>query len=106
VDLDSIYGRGTVELRAALHALLLLKWRPEDRGLETRRLAPTEAMAHLPLFQKDLGVFDLDRPVRRRDTVEHLARYAAVLDRLEIVEVTGGVDFSALVDVVGDLLAK
>ncbi len=106
VDLDEIYGRGTVDLRGALHALVLLKWRRDDHGLEVRRLSPAEAMANLPLFRKDLGVFDLDRPVRRTSSVADLARYAAILDRVHVLEVTGGVDFSALVDVVGELLAK
>ena len=63
-------------------------------------------MANLPLFQKDLGVFDSDRPVRRLDAVGHLSQYAAVLERVHVVEVTGGVEFSALVDVVGELLGK
>lgn len=47
-------------------------------------------MADLPLFQKDLGIFDLDRPVRGLDAVGHLARYAAILEAAELIEVTGG----------------
>ena len=106
VDLDAIYGPGTVDLKGALHALVLLKWRLDGRGLEIRRLTPAQAMANLPLFQKDLGVFDLDRPLRRTVSQVDLDRYAAVLDRVQVLEVTGAVDFSALVDLVGDLLAK
>ena len=78
----------------------------EARRLDIRRLSPAEAMANLPLFQKDLGVFDLDRPVRRTVSVADRARYAAIVDRVQVLEVTGGVDFSALVDVVGEVLAK
>ena len=63
-------------------------------------------MANLPLFQKDLGVFDLDRPLWRTASLVDLHRYAAALDRVQVLEVTGAVDFSALVDLVGELLAK
>jgi len=106
VDVDSIYGPGTFELTGRLEALVLLKWRPDQTGMSTRRLEPPEAMANLPLFQKDLGVFDVGRRSGRLDAVAELARYAAVLERVITVEVTGGVDFSALVDLVGELLAK
>jgi HprK-related kinase B len=106
VDVDAIYGAGTFELTGQMEALLLLKWRPGQAGVATRRLEPPEAMANLPLFQKDLGVFDAGRRTGRLDAVAELARYAAVLERVTTVEVTGGVDFSALVDLVGELLAK
>jgi HprK-related kinase B len=106
VDVDSIYGPGTFELTGRLDALLLLKWRPDRTGVSTRRLEPQEAMANLPLFQKDLGVFDPGRRSGRLDAVAELGRYAAVLERVTTVEVAGGVDFSALVDLVGELLAK
>jgi HprK-related kinase B len=106
VDVDAIYGPGTFELAGRMEALVLLKWRHDAEGISVRRLEVAEAMANLPLFQKDLGVFDLNRPAGRLGAVAGLARYTAVLDRVATLEVTGGVDFSALVDLVGDLLAR
>jgi HprK-related kinase B len=106
VDVDSIYGPGTFELSGRMEALLLLKWRPDGRGVSVRRLDPSEAMANLPLFRKDLGVFDPQRSPGGVVAGPELARYAAVLERVTTVEVTGGVDFPALVDLASELLAK
>jgi len=63
-------------------------------------------MANLALFYKDLGVFDLDRPPMAPRTIQDLARYAAILEQVDILEISRGVDFSALVDLVGEELAK
>jgi HprK-related kinase B len=106
VDLDAIYGRGTVELAGSLRALVLLKWQRGRDGFVVRRLTAAGAMANLPLFQKDLGVFDLDRSPRPAAAVEHLERYSAVLERVHVLEVTGGIDLAAVVDLIGDLLGK
>jgi HprK-related kinase B len=106
VNLDAIYGKGTVELRGRMQALLILKWTFGGRGFAVRQITLPAAMADLPLFQKDLGVFDSGRSVPRLDAVDHLSQYAAVFERVQVVELTGGVDFSALVDVVRDLLGK
>lgn len=106
VDVEAIYGRGTVELSGDLHALVLLKWKRGGHGLDVRRIEAAEALANLPLFYKNLGAFDLDRPARIDDQVERRVRFAELLGRLAVVEVTGAPDFSALPDVVGDLLAR
>jgi HprK-related kinase B len=106
VDLDAIYGKGTVELSARLRALVLVKWQLGGQGFAVRRLGTTEAVVNVPLFYKDLGVFDMDRPVQAERAVERLGDYAELLDRLTVVEVSGRPDFEALVDVVGELLAK
>jgi hypothetical protein len=89
-----------------MQCLILLKWRLDGGACAVRRLVPSEAMANLPIFYKDLGVFDLDRPVDRLGALVNLERYSALLERVSILEVGGGVDFSALVDLVGDELAK
>jgi hypothetical protein len=75
-------------------------------GFAARRLDTTEAVVNLPLFYKDLGAFDVARPVEAERAVARLSEYAEVLERLAVVEVSGRPDFEALVDVVGDLLAK
>jgi hypothetical protein len=40
---------------------VLLKWRRDGQGLGVRRLETAEALANVPLYAKDLGVFDPDR---------------------------------------------
>jgi HprK-related kinase B len=99
VDLDAIYGPGTVELTGTLHALMLLKWRLGGERTVARRLDPAEALANVPFVHKDLGVFDL-RPERSRRAADRYARYADVLGRLTVIEVTGRVDFRFLADAV------
>ena len=103
VDLDAIYGKGTIELRGDLAALVLLKWTTSGGPFRARPLTAAEALADLPLFYKDLGVFDLDRPARAPRTIERLPAFAALLERITPVEVTGAIDLPALADLVRDL---
>jgi HprK-related kinase B len=106
VDLEAVYGPGTVELAGEMRALVLLRWRFDGAGVNVQRLAPAEALAHLPHYYKNLGAFDLDRPPRTPAAPEERHRYAELLERVTAVEVTGGADFDALADVVGDLLER
>lgn len=106
VDVDAIYGAGTVDLRGRKTALVLLKWRLGGGGFSVRRLELAEAMANLPLFQKDLGVFDPDRPAGQTEAPDAHTRYAAVLAQVTLLEVTGRTNFPALVDLVTDLLGR
>jgi hypothetical protein len=66
VDLDRIYGAGTVDLRGRMAAMVLSKWRRDGLGLDVRRLSVDEALAALPPVYKNLGAFDLDRVPARR----------------------------------------
>jgi len=110
VDLEAFYGPDVVELRGEMQGLVLLKWRRTGQGLAVRRMGAAEALANLPLFHKDLGVFDLDRPARAERSperaVNRLSRWADLLGRVQVVEVTGRTDVAALGDVVGDLLSR
>jgi HprK-related kinase B len=106
VDVDAIYGAGTVDLRGRKTALVLLKWRLDGEGFSIRRLELAEAMADLPLFQKDLGVFDPDRPPGQTEAPAAIARYAAVLEQVTLLEVTGRINFPGLVDLVADVLGS
>jgi HprK-related kinase B len=105
VDLDRIYGAGTVDLRGRMEALVLLRWRRAGRGLDVRRLSVDEALAALPLVYKNLGAFDLDRGPGAAMTAAELAGYRELFERVAVVEVTGGVDFAGLVGVVDKLLS-
>jgi len=105
VDLDRIYGAGTVDLRGRMDALVLLRWRRAGQGLDVRRLSVDEALAALPLVYKNLGAFDLDRVPGAAMTAADLAGYRELFGRVAVVEVTGGVNFAALVGVVDKLLS-
>jgi HprK-related kinase B len=105
VDLDSIYGDGTVELRGRMAALVLLRWRRDGRGLGVRRLDVDEALAALPLVYKNLGAFDLDRAPGAPVADAEREQYRELFARVALVEITGGVDFGALTGIVKDLLA-
>ena len=106
VDLDAIYGSGTVELSGSMKCFILLKWRLKSGAFAVRRLRPPEALLELPLYYKDLGAFDLDRPSTALGTASTLSSYAAILDQVGTFEVSGGVDFPSLVCLVGKVLTK
>src|SRR5262249_35661034 len=106
VDLDRIYSDGTFELRGRMEALVLLKWRRDGQGLDVRRLSVDEALAALPLVYKNLGAFDLDRIPGAGITDAERACYRELFSRVTVAEVTGRVDFSGLVPVVDQLLAR
>ncbi len=105
VDLDAIYGAGTVALEARMHALVLLRWRRDGRGLQIDRLTPEAALDRLEMFRKDLGAFDLDRVPGAPATAAELAGYRALVATVPVLEVSGRVDFRALVGAVLTLLA-
>jgi HprK-related kinase B len=105
VDLDAIYGAGTVDLGAEMCALVLLCWRRDGHGLQVDRLAPDAALDRLELFRKDLGAFDLDRAPGAAPTAAELAGYRALVSSVPVLEVSGRVDFRALVGAVMALLA-
>jgi len=105
VDLDAIYGPGTVELSGRMETLVLLKWRRDGQGSRVRSLAPEDALAELPYFYKNLGAFEPGRPAGSPITNSEHARYAELLGRVRVVEVTGRVDFKALVGLVEQLLS-
>lgn len=103
VDLDVIYGKGTMEIQGCLEALVLLRWRLGGTGLRLRRLETAEALANVPFFAKDLGAFDLDRPARA-PRAPGASRYADLIGRLTVLEISGMVNFPALIPIIRDLL--
>jgi HprK-related kinase B len=105
VDLDAIYGDGTVDLRGRMMALVLLRWRRDGHGFELRQLQVEEALEALPLVYKNLGAFDLDRPPRSPMTETERESYRELFGRVTLIEVTGRVEFPALVKAVDHLLS-
>ena len=105
VNLDAVYGRGTVALDAEMRALVLLRWRRDGDGLRVERLAPDAALQRLDVFRKDLGAFDLDRPPGAPATAAELDGYRGLVATVPVFEVAGRVDFRALVGAVATILA-
>jgi HprK-related kinase B len=105
VDLDTIYGEGTVDLRGRMTTLVLLRWRRDGHGFELRQLQVEEALEALPLIYKNLGAFDLDRPPRLPMTETERESYRELFGRVTLIEVTGRVEFPALVKAVDHLLS-
>jgi HprK-related kinase B len=105
IDLDAIYGRGTVDLTAQMRALVLLRWRRDGHGLRLDRLSVAGALERLEVYRKDLGAFDLDRTPGSPATATELAGYRALVSAVPVLEITGRVDFRALVGAVSALLA-
>jgi HprK-related kinase B len=106
VDLDAVYGPGTVDLLARMRALVLLRWRRHGGDVGVRALEVSEALSHLPLFYKDLGAFDLDLEPGAPVAGDVERRYRALLTRVTLLEVTGAPDFGRLVKLVSDLLGR
>ena len=104
VDLDRIYGAGTVGLRGQMVELIFLRWRRGDEGFHVRRLSIEQALEALPLVYKNLGAFDLDCPTGSAISDAERDGYREVFRRVALVEVTGRVDFAALVKTVHGLL--
>lgn len=106
VNLDAIYVKGTMEIRGDLKALVLLRWTRDGVGLHVRRLALAQALAAVPLVHKDLGVFDVDRPLHAPPPPPDLRRYAELLARIAVIEVRGRAQPAALAAIVGELVAR
>jgi len=106
VDLNAIYVKGTMELRGDLKALVLLRWTRDGVGLDARRLPLARALAAVPLVHKDLGVFDIDRPLDTPPPPPDLGAYARLFARIAVVEVRGRVQPAALAEIIGPLVGR
>jgi hypothetical protein len=69
-----------------------------------RRLRVEEALDALPPVYKNLGAFDLDRTPGTPMADAEREHYGELFSRVALVEVTGRVDFGALVGVIDRLL--
>jgi HprK-related kinase B len=106
VDLDAVYGPGTVDLAARMRALVLLRWQRHGGDVRMRPLEVSEALSQLPLFYKDLGAFDLDLEPGAPAPDDAERRYRSLLTRVTLVDVTGSPDFGRLVKLVSDLVGR
>ncbi len=67
VDLDALYGAGTMLLASRMAMLVVLRWRPARAEPATfRRLAEHELLDAVPLVAKDLGAFGIGAAAAQR----------------------------------------
>src|SRR5207247_1525102 len=78
--------------------------RPNDRIAAPPDPEHDGTLGDPPYFYKSAGAVDPDRPAGSPITNSERARYGELLGRVRVVEVTGRVDFEALVGLVEQLL--
>ncbi|HXX39902.1 MAG TPA: HprK-related kinase B [bacterium] len=92
VDVDAIYGPGTVQLRGRLRAVFLLRWSINSRGWSVHTVPPGERVAALSRVVKGLGVYDVAPPsAEARDRT-----LAAACETVSVYEVSGRADLDRL----------
>jgi HprK-related kinase B len=95
VDLEALYGPGTMLLASHMAMLVVLRWRPARPERATfRRLADADLPGAVPLVAKDLGAFGVGAAATRR--ASDAAAYLEVLRRIPVHEASGGMDLRAL----------
>ncbi|HLJ59962.1 MAG TPA: HprK-related kinase B [bacterium] len=92
VDVEAIYGPGTVQLRGWLRAVFLLRWSPSSRGWSVHTLSPDERVGALVPTMKGVGVYDATPP----DAAVQQAILRAVCERVSVYEVSGHADLDRL----------
>ena len=95
VDVDAIYGPGTVHLQGKLTAMYLLRWSPVDHGWDVRSLGAAERRAALDQMIKRVTIYDTVPP-----QAGELRAVNAVADMVSMYEVTGRADVGRLTDFV------
>jgi HprK-related kinase B len=99
VDLDALYGAGTMLLTSRMTLLVVLRWRPAcAEPAIFRRLVEPELLDAVPLVAKDLGAFGVGPAATQR--ASDAAAYVDLMRRVPVHEVRGGMDLRALEQVV------
>jgi hypothetical protein len=99
VDLDALYGAGTMLLASRMHMLVVLRWRPaRAEPASFRRLAEPELLDAVPLVAKDLGAFAIGGAATQR--ASDTDAYVDLMRRVPVHEACGGMDLHALERVV------
>ena len=101
VDIDAVYGHGRIEAEAPLKAFLVLNWqRDSSQALQLKQVNLREREDLLEAIMKAAGPFYLhsdgsfEAPVYGFDK----EAYLAVLERVDVYEATGKVDFASLAE--------
>jgi HprK-related kinase B len=96
VDVDALYGPGTMRLAGRLRAIFLLRWSPLDRGWNVKTLPVDERSGALEPLIKTAGVYDVSPP----PPADQQRTLRAVADVLPVYEVRGRADVDRLADLV------
>ena len=92
VDVDAIYGPGTVQLRGRLLALFLLRWSPNGQGWTVREVPPDERVVALGPVVKGIGVYDAAPP----DPPTPPTALVKAAEAMSVYAVTGRTDLDRL----------
>lgn len=92
VFIDDIYGPGKFVLSAPMCGLILLNWKRDNGPLRVSRIHLRERPELLPAFKKDTGLFFFAEEDRAAPDFsdEH---YFSMLEKVDVVEISGSVDF-------------
>jgi HprK-related kinase B len=96
VDVDVLYGPGTVRLSGVLRGIFLLRWSPLDRGWNVRTLPPQDRAAALEPLLKTAGVYDLTPA----PAAERQLRLREIASAVPVYDVRGRADVERLADLV------
>jgi HprK-related kinase B len=90
--IDQCYGSGKFHLRHDCHFLILLNWKRNTQPLEVKKINIHDRRDLLPAFMKETGLFYLpDSSGAKVSRSEE--EYLKHLERIEVYEFSGGVDF-------------
>ena len=95
VDVDAIYGPGTVHLQGRLNAIYLLHWSPVEQGWNVRSLGAAERRAALGQLVKRVTVYDVVSPQAGESRAVN-----AIADAVSMYAVAGRADVGRLTDFV------
>ncbi|WP_083223338.1 HprK-related kinase B [Candidatus Thiodiazotropha endoloripes] len=103
VDVEQFYGKGRIDTSTAvpLAGLIILNWhRDSDQPVSISQVSISRREELLKAVMKSPGPFYQDRSGRFLQDESPLATepYLALLDRIPVYEVCGGLDFTALTE--------
>ncbi|MEW8383144.1 MAG: hypothetical protein AB2704_14935, partial [Candidatus Thiodiazotropha taylori] len=103
VDVEQLYGKGRIDTSTAvpLAGLIILNWhRDSDQPVSMKQISISGREELLKAVMKSPGPFYQDRSGRFLQDEAPLASepYLALLDRIPVYEVSGGLDFAALTE--------
>ncbi|MCG7935905.1 MAG: HprK-related kinase B [Candidatus Thiodiazotropha taylori] len=107
VDVEQLYGKGRIDTSTAvpLAGLIILNWhRDSDQPVSMKQVSISGREELLKAVMKSPGPFYQDRSGRFLQDEAPLASepYLALLDRISVYEVSGGLDFAALTELCFD----
>ncbi len=107
VDIATLFGKDRINTSAPLplRSLLILNWRlSDDEPIRLRRIDLTQRTDLLPAIMKTPGPFyqNSEGRFQRDDDALPEQEYASMLSRVAVFEVSGGIDFKALVKLLND----